>query len=214
MKGRTPCTFPGCGRPNYGKGLCGPHRDQKKRGLELRPIGFKRVLQPNPELPNTLLVPLTRGKVAIVDESDGEAVGRHNWVAHLDRRARTFYAQAWVDGRVTTLHIFLWRVWRREQTPEIDHKNGDGLDCRRENLRAATWTQNQWNRAVRSDSTTGLKGVSPTASGMYRARIQVDGRRIVLGVFSTAEAASEAYDRAARQHHGAFARPTSEEATA
>ena len=88
---------------------------------------------------------------------------------------------------------------------EGDHRSpADTLDNRRINLRVATPGQNQRNALLRKDSSTGLKGVS-VHRDRYRAQIKIDGKRISLGVYKTAEAAHEAYRAAAIRMSGAFA---------
>jgi hypothetical protein len=92
---------------------------------------------------------------------------------------------------------------------EVDHINGDGLDNRRSNLRLATREGNQRNRAARRDNTSGLKGVSlHVSTGKWQARIRTGGEQVYLGVFTTPEAAHEAYAEAAIRLHGKFARIT------
>ncbi len=88
---------------------------------------------------------------------------------------------------------------------EVDHKNGDGLDNRRENLRPATKAQNQHNKTKYRTNTSGYKGVSWLKSEhKWQANIKVDGRQKKLGRFDTAEAAHLAYAEAARELHGEF----------
>jgi hypothetical protein len=90
----------------------------------------------------------------------------------------------------------------------VDHTNGDGLDNRRANLRAATCTENARNVRVHRDNLAGWKGVSkapPRVRARWRARIWVDGRELRLGYFDDPEAAARAYDAAAREYFGAFA---------
>lgn len=96
---------------------------------------------------------------------------------------------------------------------EVDHINGDGLDCRRENLRLATHLQNGKNRRPSVNNTSGFKGVCRNRRNVrkvWRAEIWTGGRRngrhIFLGCFETAEAAARAYDEAAIRLHGRFAR--------
>jgi hypothetical protein len=105
-------------------------------------------------------------------------------------------------------HRLAWAI-QTGAFPEgpMDHINGDRLDNRWANLRAATFRQNAQNRRIRSDNTTGAKGVSfNRTTGRYRAYIYVKGRQVVLGHFDTVEAASEAYAQGAHKHFGAFAR--------
>ena len=90
---------------------------------------------------------------------------------------------------------------------EIDHKNVNPLDNRRENLRVCTHQQNCKNKNKNSNNTAGFKGVSfHKKNQKFRATISIDGKTKHLGCFATAEGAHECYKRAAIQHHGEFAR--------
>ena len=86
---------------------------------------------------------------------------------------------------------------------EIDHKNGQRADNRFRNLRDVTTTVNQQNiRKAHADSWSGFLGVHwMPRKQRWQARISVDGRRIFLGYFKTAEAGHQAYLRYKRQHH-------------
>lgn len=152
-------------------------------------------------------VPLTQGYCALVDDADFDRVmAAGPWQATPSRGGRV-YAQRHVrrrDGRKTSqkLHTFL-TGW-----PEVDHRNGDGLNNRRENLRRVSRTQNNANARLRKDSTSGFKGVSwQKRDRTWYARIVVSGQRRFLGCFRTAEEAARAYDAAARELFGEFARP-------
>jgi hypothetical protein len=148
-------------------------------------------------------VPLTRGLVALVDEIDYERVtGAGRW--HAVPSHRTFYARRNtrpVDGDrgFISLHTFL-TGW-----PFVDHRNGDGLDNQRANLRPATHEQNMGNKRIYSNNTSGFKGVIRHQNRCWRARIGVDGRKRSLGLFGTAEEAARAYDAAALEAFGEFA---------
>jgi hypothetical protein len=90
----------------------------------------------------------------------------------------------------------------------IDHKNRNGLDCRTENLRSATHSQNMRNRPVRSDSRSRCKGVAIKRGKKginYEAYISYNGRRIVLGRYQNIFFAVLARDFAARRLEGEFA---------
>lgn len=88
---------------------------------------------------------------------------------------------------------------------EIDRINGIRTDNRLVNLREATRTQNQHNRIVRYDSSTGYKGVN-RHKDCWRATIMIGRRRHHLGLFDTPEQAHAAYGEAAKFFHGEFAR--------
>jgi hypothetical protein len=90
---------------------------------------------------------------------------------------------------------------------DVDHINRDKSDNRICNLRLATASQNQFNAGPRSDSTTGIKGVSwVKAIKKFKAAICVRGERTILGYFPTVVEAAAAYARAADRLHGDFAR--------
>ncbi len=91
-------------------------------------------------------------------------------------------------------------AWPRAQ---LDHINRNPSDDRFENLRAATHTENCWNATVRNDSTTGIKGIMKCRD-KFQARIQFNKKKIHLGTFDSAEAASAVYQEAARKFHGEF----------
>jgi hypothetical protein len=91
----------------------------------------------------------------------------------------------------------------------VDHKNGDKLDNRRENLRICTIAEN-----IRNSKTSTKKGKTSRYKGVYWvgrikkwvARIHVDRKGLHVGVFTDEAEAARAYDVAARQHFGEFAR--------
>ena len=148
-------------------------------------------------------IPLTQGYVAIVDSEDAEAVLAFRW--HARPCARGVYAGRNTrrpDGRRAPqlLHTFLtgWSY--------VDHRNGDGLDNRRANLRETTRAENMRNRRRNLNSTSGYKGVGwHKVAQKWWASIQADGRRRHIGLYPTAEEAALAYDAAARDLHGEYA---------
>lgn len=111
-------------------------------------------------------------------------------------------------GKDWLAHRLAWAymtgAWPAKAT--VDHKNGNCLDNKWKNLREANYSEQNANRRTRSDSKSGLKGVSLHWSGRWRARIRADGKRKSLGMYDTAEEAYLAYCAAARQKFGEFAR--------
>lgn len=145
-------------------------------------------------------IPLSRGLRAVVDNEDANHVSRFRWYA--DPSPCAVYAkssQKQSDG--SRKSIFLHRMIMNAKPGQIvDHLNGNGLDCRKSNLRFATRAQNAWNR--RSTNPFG-KGVIKHGSA-FRARITVAGLRRHLGIFKTADDAHAAYRLAAASEFNAF----------
>jgi hypothetical protein len=149
------------------------------------------------------LIPLTRGKYAIVDKADYATLSQHNWFAVPHKN--TFYAKRNIRiyGRKTM------RYMHREilNGEMIDHINRNGLDNRKFNLRACSNRQNQQNRKPRQGSTSRYKGVNlDTVNNKWKARICLNGKQIHLGRFDSEIAAARAYDLMAKELFGQFAR--------
>ena len=153
-------------------------------------------------------VPLTQGKFALVDTEDFDQVTTSHWAVHRIKSSNTIYAKSTINKRCWTLHRWLWlKVWILPEVKELDHEDGDGLNCRRKNLRPATRSQNAINRKINKSNTSGFKGVHRCIDrSNWRACIWVESRLIHLGMFPSAEEAARAYDRAAVKHFGEFAR--------
>lgn len=156
-------------------------------------------------------ITLTQGKIAVIDAIDAPLVADRNWCAARDRN--TFYAvssttlQEAGEIRRLSLHRVLLGAG---PDIEVDHRDGDGLNCRRENLREATHAQNMANRAKQRNSSTGFTGVCWHArTGKWQASIKVNGKNRYLGLYLTPEEAHAAHVEAAKQHHGEFSRALS-----
>lgn len=118
-----------------------------------------------------------------------------------------------LSGRLFKAHRLVWFLhhgnWPTEQ---IDHINGNPADNRIENLREATNSQNQHNRGVNKNNTSGFKGVCwDRPRGKWRAQLILNRKTLFLGHYDNPEAASKAYQNAARVLHGEFARTNAED---
>ena len=140
---------------------------------------------------------LTQGKVALVDDEDFEKVTQFKWCAVRDRK--TWYAVRRIGRGLMRMHQFISGI------SGADHKNHNGLDNQRDNLRSATHSQNCANRTKSSRKTySRFRGVS-RAKNRWVAQITVAGQNHYIGRFISESEAAAAYDSAARKHFGRFA---------
>jgi HNH endonuclease/AP2 domain len=116
------------------------------------------------------------------------------------------YRQIKIDQRVYKAHRLAWLyihgVWPMKR---LDHFDGVKNNNCLSNLREATPTQNLFNTGLCSSNQTGFKGVSfHKRSGKFIAAARIHGKKTHLGLYATAELASEAYQATAKEHHGTF----------
>lgn len=152
-------------------------------------------------------IPLTRGFIALVDEEDyGRVVARGKWCAKQDERA--VYAQRGLkrDGKNTSelMHRFIAGV--SDPKTLVDHRDGNGLNNQKYNLRICTKGQNRRNSKKRAAAMSSYKGVHRNGK-KWQARIFLNGKNVALGTFATEKEAARAYDRAAQEHYQEFSKP-------
>lgn len=145
---------------------------------------------------------------ATVDDEDYGMLSRHRWQATYSAKGDCWYAQrtTTVDGRRRT--VLMHRVILGLTDPRVmgDHKNHDGLDNRRLNLRPCDNSANQGNGRKRSGGSSRYKGVSwAVKDARWIAQIQFHGVNRRLGSFLVEEDAARAYDEAALEQWGEFA---------
>lgn len=147
---------------------------------------------------------LNNGHTLLFDEADVELIGQHTWTAVKNRQ--TLYAQSevQVDGRRKGVYLHRLLV-DAPSAMQVDHKNGNGLDDRRSNLRLATRSQNQANRGPTAASTTGYKGVGQKPNGKYFAAVNFGGKYFRLGCYHDPWEAAQVYNAKALELWGEFA---------
>jgi hypothetical protein len=155
-------------------------------------------------------IPLTQGFTAIVDDEDYDLVASVKWCAM--RSATGVYAIRQVvvaknkQSAILMHRLILQQMMEVLPRARVDHKNGIGIDNRRENLRLATHSQNMANRrksqmARPARICSQYKGVA-----YYRGKWQAFVGGEYLGRFTSEEEAARVYDAAARIKWGEFAR--------
>lgn len=165
-------------------------------------------------------IQLTRGHVALID---AHLLGRELWVGFRDGfewrgtissrswiakpKPHTVYAEANISTnnklRTLRLHRLVMCAAGHE---EIDHRDGDGLNCVRSNLRYATLGQNAANRIATPGLTSQFKGVAiHKQTGKFEAYLRHDRKKRHLGLFATEIEAAQRYDAESIQVFGEFA---------
>lgn len=154
-------------------------------------------------------VELTLGFETCIDIEDLSKMAPHRWCVTVSKTGKVYAVTnlSTLDGTRRGALLFLHKHLL-DVEGQVDHKNGDTLFNRRFNLRPATNQQNQFNRKKSPGRSSRFKGVSwNKRSGQWHAYIRLSGKRKHLGFFDDEERAARAYDTAAVEMFGEFARP-------
>jgi hypothetical protein len=146
-------------------------------------------------------VPLNdKGAYAVVDAEDVDFLQQWTWYPSNG------YAYVKLGRKPYAMHRVIASRFMDIQGLLVDHKDLDGLNNRRSNLRAASKAQNAQNKRATRKSKSGVKGVSPEGS-KWRAQIRgVGGTTHYLGRYDTIEEAAAVYAEASTRLHGEFGR--------
>jgi hypothetical protein len=150
-------------------------------------------------------IPLTQGKVALVDDEDFEYLNQWKW--YSDRHPNLCYASRRVpleQGKQTSIgmHRQILGLLHGDKR-QVDHINHNGLDNQRHNLRICSCSENQGNQRLNKKNTSGYKGVVfDKRKKMWRANIKHGGHRITIGYFHFPIDAAKTYDAKAKELRG------------
>jgi len=151
-------------------------------------------------------IKLSKGTFAIVDDEEFERLNKYGWwLGAGGYPLRQIYIGKSGD-KYLYKNVFMHQdIMGTKIGFRVDHVDGNKLDNQKKNLRFASKSQNNWNR--KNTNPSGYKGIQfHTTSKKWRAKITKNDKQYFLGCFDTKEEAAKAYDNAANQLFGDFAR--------
>lgn len=162
----------------------------------------RNALRPK-SVPESYWLPLSKNLFALIDSEDIERVSKWLWSALVRKGPYSPYALRRQEGRTIYLHRFIMNA---PEGLDVDHKDGNGLNCKKSNLRLCTHAENQHNYSKTSRKTSSqYKGVHLSSRG-WTSRIKNNGKIIHLGHFKSEREAAIAYDQAALEKFGEFSK--------
>jgi len=174
------------------RGWCRNFQSRKKKA--------QRVRTNQPEGGEIRFIPLTKGKVAIVDAADYEWLSKYKW--HAVRCGQRFYAYRSRNKRSISMHRI---IMGEPKGMVVDHIDGNALNNRRSNLRVCRVSENVYNCRGRKGSSR-YKGVCRLKKlNKWKAEVMLNGRHIHIGCFDDEMEAAKAYDKKAVELFGEFA---------
>ena len=152
------------------------------------------------------------GYKCVIDAGEVLSVSGYTWKLHCrDGRYSRYAASTVTCGTRKNKHrknVLMHRlIIRAAEGSIVDHRNGNGLDNRRANLRLVDASINAINRHTPIRGTSRFNGVNWfPLTGRWRAQIRANSKFYALGYFFREEEAARAYDEAAKKLHGENAR--------
>lgn len=139
---------------------------------------------------------------AFVDNADFALVEPYRW--STAQFGNTTYARTQIrrDGKTTTLSMHRLILGVTDRSVLIDHRDRNGLNNQRRNLRFSNKSQNAMNSPGHRDRKSKYKGVSfETFTGKWLVQLTLNGKRVFKQRFTSEIAAGKAYRKAARLFH-------------
>jgi len=198
------CQVEGCGKKHRANGYCARHESQMKiRGHifgnpSRSKKGGNEFIVDGDEA--RMMIYNNAGDITaecIIDAEDVVRCKRHGW-------SMAGYASSKINGRFVSFHRFLLGI--TDHDINVDHIDRNRLNNRKVNFRLCEKPQNTLNVGVRADNRSGYKGVYwHERNQKWESHIDINRKRVYLGVFQSASEAALAYNEAAKKYHGEFA---------
>ena len=159
---------------------------------------------------DTKLIPLTKGRFAIVDVEDFQWLSQKEWQVHDKSKISYALGKKWLShtkGITLAMHREIFKRHNINiEGMDIDHINGNGLDNRKNNLRRCTNQENQFNTRSHKIGSSGYKGVSwNKVDKKWQVYLRTKSKVHFCGQFKDKKSAAIAYDLMAKKLHGNFA---------
>lgn len=144
----------------------------------------------------------------MIDDQDYDFISQYKWFIYRctfkGKKARTMYAVSRINGKTIRMHRLI--LGHNDPKTLVDHKDHNGLNNQRSNLRTATPQQNLFNCRPFKSNKTGFKGVSfHKGDKKYMVFLRVNGRNSYFGSYDSPSDAAKKWNELARQYHGEFA---------
>lgn len=207
MRTFTGCSAPRCSRPHFGFGYCEKHLDQIQKNGHLLKVGRD---EPNEvffdgEIARIIIHRKKKAFETVIDREDYEKVKGYRWNIAFGYVVSTSKDRSGSKVPIFRLHRIIMGL-DPGRYPEVDHRDRDRLNNRKDNLRICARANNCWNKGPRKDSKSGINGVTwDRSKGAWRVRIHMNKRVMLLGTFDKLEDAAIVRRNAEIKHYGEFA---------
>lgn len=204
------CKVVGCTNKHHSNGLCNKHRRQLKR--------HGKILERTRYDPNEIIIKGDIAEIVLynndsqevarakIDAEDVPKIEKYKWYFHKGTGKSNYAATS--IGNPKKVLILSNVVMENENNPSViyDHKNRDGLNNYKSNLRKCTHRQNIQNRSRLCNNKSGYKGVSWCKDKKkWLAQIIANKKHYFLGRYIEKKDAARAYNKKAIELHGEFA---------